>query len=167
MLALLLCAVFIGLTIWGFFNAFTAGVSFILVVLALAGWLLLANIALRSRSIRNLDLNAMSAGEIAIFRKYALYFGYPYQARQYSSALSIVQGLSVVWMALLLWRSEWILAACFVGVFFAATNMAPFLNPGNFLRHHDAKGNLPEFLQHRLALLEVVEDKVMEARRVG
>jgi hypothetical protein len=60
MLALPLFVLFGGLTVWGFFSPVNAAVCFITLAVCFATWLLLANVGPRSKSIRNLDLNAMT-----------------------------------------------------------------------------------------------------------
>jgi hypothetical protein len=164
MLAIPIFALFGGITIWGFFHPRLGAVIFIAGAVALAAWLILANVSLRSRSVRGLDLESMSPAEREVLKKHALYFLYPYQAQLYSSTFSLLGVLCVVWFGVLLWHREWVLAVCFVPALTGVTRMAPYLHPGNFLRYHNARNDLPEFLQEKLALVEAVEEKILEAR---
>ena len=106
----------------------------------------------------------MSKDEIEIFKKYAFYFCYPYQAKQYSGTFSFIQALCIVWLCLALWHREWVFLAGIVVLFLGASNIAEYLNHGNFLRHLDQRGKLSPELQERLVLVEAVESKIIEAR---
>lgn len=55
----------------------------------------------------------------------------------------------------------------FVGVFLAASNLAPYLNPEHFLRFQQARGNLPGFLEEKLVLIEAVEAKLLDHHRAA
>jgi hypothetical protein len=127
-----------------------------------------ASLALRPKTLEaGAPPYFFSAEEIAIFRKHPLYFRYPFSARQYSSAFSGIQAMCWVWIPLLFWNRQWVAAGVFIGVFFAASNLAPYINPGHFLRYHQARGNLPDFLQQKLELVEAVERKLLENRRAA
>jgi hypothetical protein len=164
MLALPLFLLFGGLTVWGFFNLQTAGWVFITVAALFTCWLLAASWSLQSKWITGLEEKAFSEAESAIFRKYAFYFIYPFQAKQYSGTFSLLQALCLAWLSMSLWQREWVLMVCFIALFFVATNMAPFLNQGNFLRHHEKRGKLPLELLERKEVVESVEEKILEAR---
>jgi hypothetical protein len=162
-MALLLFLIFGGLTVWGFFNP-TALYWYLGGCAAFTVWLLVGVYGLRSRTIRNLDYESLTPEERALLRKYMLYFGSPISAQAYSSTFSLIQALSLLWFARLMWNHEWAWSLSIVAVFGAATFMAPFIHPGTFLRFHHTRGNLPDFLQERLALLQRVEEKVAVAR---
>lgn len=164
MLALPLYVLFGGLTIWGFFSPKAAGWAFIAFAMLFAGWLLAASWSLRSKWIVGLENDAFSEAEVTIFRKYAFYFIYPFQAKQYSGTFSFMQALCLVWLAMSFWQREWMLFACYIALFFAAANMAPFLNQGYFLRHHKKRGKLPLELLERMEVVESVEEKILAAR---
>lgn len=167
MLALPLYAVLLGFTVWGFFSTSLAGWVFFGLVVLFAAWLLLVSYSLRSKWISGLAEDALTSDELEVFRRYTLYFMLPFQAKQYSSTFSFIQLLCLVWGGLSLWRGEWILLSAMVVLFFVATNMAPFLNQGNFLRHHYGRGKLPPELVERLEIVEAVEGKILEARGLG
>ena len=164
MLALPLYLLFGGLTVWGFFNPQAAGWAFIAFATLFTCWLLAASWSLQSKWIAGLERDAFSESELVIFRKYAFYFIYPFQAKQYSGTFSLMQALCLAWLAISLWQREWVLLVCFIALFFVATNMAPFLNQGNFLRHHEKRGKLPLELLERIEVVESVEEKILEAR---
>lgn len=164
MLSIPLYLFFAGITVWGFFEPNAAGWIFFGMSTLFGAWLFLASRSLKTKWILNLNKDLMSKDEIDIFKKYPFYFIYPYQAKQYSSTISLIQVLSIIWFGLGLWHRDWMLITCIAGLFFGATNMAPILNQGNFLRHHNKRGNLTPELQTRLALVESVESKILEAR---
>lgn len=164
MLALPLYFVFGGLTVGGFFNLQTASWVFITAAAIFACWLLTASWSLQSKWIIGLEEKAFSEAELTIFRKYVFYFIYPFQAKQYSSTFSFLQILCPIWIVMSLWQHEWALTVCFIALQFVAGNMALFLNQGNFLRHHEKRGNLTLELQERKELVESVERKILEAR---
>lgn len=165
MLALPLYLFFAGLTIWGFFNVQLAALAFISTIALFVVWLVVASWGLRSHWIRKLDPLTVPPVEMVIFKKYAFYFIYPYQAQQYSSTFSFLQALSLVWLVLLLWKQQWLLVGLIVMAFLAATLMMQYMNPGNFLRFHADRGNLGEDLLERLELIEAVEARITDARR--
>ena len=163
MVVLPLLLLFAGITIWGFFEPGAAGWLFIGVFAAFAAWLLAATWSLRpSRLSPDEGPYFFSGEEVALFRRYPIYFRYPYTARQYSSTFTAVQVLSIVWLLTLLFNREWALAGAFVAVYLAASNLAPFMNPGHFLRYHGARGHLPEHLVKRLAVLQSIESKLQQ-----
>ena len=164
MLALPIYLLLGGLTIWGFFNMQTAAWVFITVAALFTCLLLAASWSLRSKWVVGLSEDAFSKAELAIFRKYAFYFIYPFQAKQYSSTFSLMQALCLAWLAMSVWQREWVFLVGFAALFFIATSMAPFLNQGNFLRHHEKRGKLPPELLERMAVVESVEEKLLEAR---
>lgn len=166
MLAIPLYLLFAGVTVWGFFEPSVGGWVYLGTAALFSAWLLFESLSLRSQWIPNLDQDSMSQDEVDIFRKYAFYFTYPYQAKQYSGTFSLIQALCYVWLGLALWHREWVFLACIVVLFFCAGNMAPYLNQGNFLRHHGKRGNLSLEMQERLALVEAVESKTLEARGI-
>lgn len=167
MIAFPLFLVFGALTIWGFFNTGIAGWIFMGTATLFASWLLLTSWSLRSTRISGLAPDALTKAEAETFRRYSLYFIYPFQAKQYSGIFSLIQALCLIWIAVCAWRQEWILLSCFVAMFLVATNMAPFLNQGNFLRHHEARGKLSPELLDRLELVQAIESKILEARTGG
>jgi hypothetical protein len=164
MLAIPLYILFAGVTVWGFFEPMVAGWVYFGTAALFCTWLFLTSWSLRSKWIRNLNEDALSMAEVDIFRTYAFYFIFPFQAKQYSSTCSLIQALCIVWFGLALWHREWGFLACIVVLFFFATNLMPRLNQGNFLRHHNKRGKLSPELQARLAIVEAVESKILEAR---
>ena len=151
-------------TIWGFFNVGVAGWVFVSTSALFSGWLLFASWSLRSSWIMGLAQDAFTNAEAETFRKYAFYFIYPFQAKQYSYTFSLLQVLCLVWFAICVWRQEWVLLGCLFVLFLVASNMAPYMNQGNFLRHHKERGNLSSGLLDRLELVQAVESKIIEAR---
>jgi hypothetical protein len=164
MLALPLYAVLLGITVWGFFSTSLAGWIFFGLALFFATWLLLTSYSLRSKWIAGLAVDAFTAGELEVFRRYTIYFMLPFQAKQYSSTFSFIQVLCLVWGGLCWWRGEWILLGGMVVILFVAANMASFLNQGNFLRHHYGRGKLSAELVDRLGTVEAVEGIILKAR---
>jgi hypothetical protein len=167
MLAIPLYIFFAAVTFWGFIDARYAASVYLGVATLFSCWLLLASWSLRTGHGFSFDSDYLSSDELQVFRRYAFYFVYPYQARQYSSTFSFVQALSVLWIGLFLWNRDWVFVVGFIALFFVASNMASYLNHGNFLRYHAAKGHLTSELEARLAVIEAVESKIANARSRG
>lgn len=165
MLAIPLDLILLGLTIWGFFKTTLAGWIYIGVVLVFVGWLVLMSRSLKSKWVRGLDVNAFSHAEEAVLRKHAFYFLLPYQAKQYSSVCSFAQFMCYVWFGLFMWNGQWTMAASAVAIFLVTSNMAMFMNIGNFLRISNQQGKLTPELSERLQVIEAVESKILQARR--
>lgn len=158
--------VFIGLTIWGLFNAALAGWIFFFCSISFVAWLWLTANSLKSNLIAGLSEDSFTFEELEIFQRYAFYFIYPFQAKQYSGTCSLIQMLCFIWACFCLWNHEWGLIVAIISLLLAATHMAPLLNQGNFLRHHHLRGKLSVELIDRLKIVEAVENKVMKARGI-
>lgn len=166
MLALPLYLVFTSILVWGFFAHELAAWVFVALACTFAAWLILSSVSLGRRTPHaGAAPFDFSPEEVTVCRRYAFYFRYPFQAQQYSGAFTCIQLLSFVWVALMLWRNEWLLAATFGFLAFAAFRMAVFLNPGNFLRSMQNQGKLTKQLLGRLHAVEGVEEKVTRARQ--
>ena len=156
------------LAIWAVFQVLPAAWYFLGGVVLFCLWALAANAALRPKSLTpETDPYNFGEQEIEVFEKHPLYFRHPAQARMISSTCSLLQGSAVVVAAAAAFRQEWLPVALSVVAFFACANIAPLLNPGNFLRYHAARGSLTPELQWKLGLVESVEEKLQSLASTG
>ena len=89
----------IGTLIWSFFNPPLASKVFLTFVVLFEGY-----IFLMSRAGRPDHLEAFSPphyfnpDEVAVIRKYHLFFKFPFASRDFSSALSAIQLSALIWV---------------------------------------------------------------------
>lgn len=124
----------IGNLIWSFFNPVLAAKVFIILVGLFEGYIILM-----SRIGRPDNLGAfnppyyLNPDEVAVVKRYHLFFRFPFASRELSAALSGIQLSSLVWVPWLLYQQEWLAAIALALNFFIAATLAMQLNPRLFL----------------------------------
>jgi hypothetical protein len=149
-----------GTLIWSFFSPPLAAKVFLILVAIFEGY-----IFLMSRTGRPDQLEAFSAphyfnpDEIAVIKKYHLYFKFPFASRDFSAALSAIQLSAFVWVPWLLYQGLWLTAIAIGANYFIAAPLAMQLNPRLFLSR--ATGAVALFAHGELMAIESALEKLM------
>ena len=97
--------------VWSFFNPLWASKAFLVLIAIFEGY-----IFLMSRAGRPDHLEAFTAppdlntDEVAVVKKYHLFFKFPFASREFSAALSAIQLSTFIWVPWLLYQGLWLTA---------------------------------------------------------
>jgi len=124
----------IGTLVWSFFSPLWASNVFLIFFVIFEGFIFLMSRAGRSNHIDAFtaayDLNTK---EVAVVKKYHLFFRFPFASRDFSAAISAVQLSTFVWVPWLLYQGLWLTAIAIGFNYFIAAPLAMQLNPRLFL----------------------------------
>lgn len=162
----------IGTLVWSFFSPLWASNVFLVFFVIFEGY-----IFLMSRAGRPVTLEAfteplhLNTDEVAVVKKYHLFFRFPFASRDFSAAISAIQLSAFVWVPLLLYQGLWLTAIAIGANYFIAAPLAMQLNPRLFLsRAADAPtgptGVLARFsARGELMAIESALEKLMDRPR--
>ena len=105
----------------------------------------------------------LNPDEVAVVKKYHLFFKFPFASREFSGALSGIQLSTFLWVPWLLYNGLWITAVAIAGNYFVASFLAMQLNPRLFLQR--ASGPAALYAQSELLAIDSALAKL--TRRPG
>lgn len=154
----------LGTLIWSFFSPALAAKVFLIIVAVFEGY-----IFLMSRAGRPDHLEAFSSphyfnpDEVAVIKKYHLFFKFPFASRDFSAALSAIQLSSFIWVPWLLYQSQWLTGIAIGANYFIAAPLAMGLNPRLFLSR--PTGAVALFAHGELMAIESALEKLINQAR--
>lgn len=122
-------AIFGFLLLWGFWNADTASIIYLILIAIIEGIVISASMG-SGRPRPELNLTEK---EEEYFKKYHFYFKTPITAQQLSATLSVICPLTYVWVPLLLYKGLWFQAALIGANLFLANRFAKLSSPRIYL----------------------------------
>lgn len=150
------------LLISSFFEPKYASIVYLVFLLIFEGYLVLLNMSGQNIDTSNFNLDLI---EKEIFKKYYLFFCFPYTSKQLSSVLSGIQIFTFIWVPWLLIKGQ-IWQAILIGLnYFIAGFLSVKLNPLFFLYREASKNPRPEFISE-ISLIEIVIDKILNRKIV-
>jgi hypothetical protein len=123
------------ITLWAFFNPIYASYAYIGTIALIESCFLVMGI---TGSKANLDdapsFATFTVAEKQVFKKYYLYFIYPFASRSFSGLMSAIQLSSFIWVPWMLYNRQWAQAIVLGINYFVAIEFSGRLNPGYFLK---------------------------------
>jgi len=153
----------IGTLVWSFFDPIWASSAFIILIAVFESY-----IFLMSRAGRPDRLEAfteplyLNPDEVAVVKKYHLFFKFPFASREFSAALSAIQLSVLVWVPWLLYQELWPTAIAIGANYFIAAPLAMQLNPRLFLSR--AAGAAALFAHGEAMAIESALEKLTNRR---
>lgn len=145
------------LLIGSFFEPEGASISYIIFLLIFEGYLIFLDMSGQNIDTSKFNLNIL---EEPIFKKYFLFFSFPYTSKLLSSVLSGIQILTFIWVPWLLIKGK-IWQSVIIGLnYFIAAYLAVKLNPLFFLSKEIEK-KLKVELINEISLIESIIDKII------
>lgn len=155
--ALLLSVIVLLLMIYSFFEPKYASIFYLIFLLIFEGYLILLDMSGENVNTSKFNLDIL---EEKIFKKYFLFFYFPYLSKQLSSVLSGIQILTFIWVPWLLIKGQ-IWQSILIGLnYFIAGYLAAKLNPLFFLHRAIAEKPKAEYIMEA-SILESIIDKML------
>lgn len=154
--------VLIGITLWAFVNPIYASYAYIGTIALVEGYLLFMGILGNKSNLDDAPSFAIfTEVEKQVFKKYYLYFIYPFASRSLSSLMSGIQLSSFIWVPWMLYNRQWV-QAIVIGInYFAAIEFAGRLNPGYFLQEAAEKSGADDVI-NELMIFNSICEKLQE-----
>lgn len=152
----------IGTLVWSYFNPLWASKIFLFGFIGLfEGYIWLMGRVGRPDGLEPFtEPLYLNPDEVAVVKKYHLFFKFPFASRQFSGALSAVQLSTFIWVPWLLYNGLWLTAVAIGGNYFVAGYLAMQLNPRLFLQR--ASGAAALYAESELSAIDSAVRKLIK-----
>lgn len=125
-----------GILIWSFFEPLWASKVFLFgFIMAFEGYIYVMSLIGRPDNLKSFsEPFYFNPDEVAVVKKYHIFFKFPFASRELSGAISGIQLSSFIWVPWLFYNGLWITAIAVAINYFIAGWFAMQLNPRLFLQ---------------------------------
>ena len=155
MILILISIAEITLIIYAFYNLGNALIYFLALCSILNFTFILINIIKKPRKDFLESLDTFFAENSSVFIKYHLFFRYPKFCKQFSSAFSGFQILSIIGFIISVYLNNWLLAVLYLIIYLPTINSAIKCNPEFFLSRAVFKKNNFKHAAELAAILDI------------
>ena len=150
----------IGCLVWSYFEPSLASKVFIISFTLYEGYIYLMSLTGQPRHLEAFTAPFyLNPEEVAVVKKYHLFFKFPMASSDFSAACSIIQLSSFIWVPWLLYQGLWPNAISIGANSFIAAYFATKLNPRMFLSR--ATGAMALVVQEELYTINSALEKLM------